>query len=83
MGCVLIFCNVLPPEGGKLFQYEDIRRDRLPVVSGVCSVDRLFCDVYLSLHCHLLFIFWLLCGVEELSIDTRNYVRRSDVHRVH
>lgn len=50
---------------------------------GVCSADSLFCDVYLPLHCHLLFIFWLLCGVEELSIDTRNYVRRSDVHRVH
>ncbi|SUY76188.1 Uncharacterised protein [Corynebacterium diphtheriae bv. mitis] len=34
MGCVLIFYNSIPPEGGKLFQYEDIRRDRLPVVFG-------------------------------------------------
>ncbi|CAB0570216.1 hypothetical protein CIP107529_02225 [Corynebacterium diphtheriae] len=34
MGCVLIFRNAVPPEGGKLFQYEDIRRDRLPVVFG-------------------------------------------------
>lgn len=34
MGYVLIFCNAVPPEGGKLFQYEDIGRDRLPVVFG-------------------------------------------------
>lgn len=83
MGAVLIFHNITPPEGVNCFNAKTSDVIVYLWFLGVHCASSLLCDVCLPLCCHLLFIFWLLCEVEELSIDTRNYVRRSDVHRVY